>query len=63
MKTVNMYDSNNGLIIVNESDIDKYKALGFSRKKRAEKKAEDIISMTSADFSEESDKGSHTKKE
>jgi hypothetical protein len=64
MKTVNMYDLNNNLIIVNESDVDKYKVLGFSRKKRAEKKADDVISMTdiSAEISEKSEKGGHTRK-
>lgn len=64
MKTVNMYDSNNSLIIVNEPDVDKYKALGFSRKKRADKKADDVTSMTNVgnDNREESENVRHAKR-
>ena len=64
MKTVNMYDLSNNLIIVNESDVDKYKALGFSRKKKAEKKADDVISMTdaSAEINGKSEKDGRTRK-
>ena len=38
MQTVTLYDSNNSVIIVNKTDVDKYKAIGFSTNKADTKK-------------------------
>lgn len=48
MKTVTMYGEDDAIIIVNETDVDFYKSLGFSRKKKAKaiKKSEVDVPMT-----------------
>ena len=38
MQTVTLYDSNNSVIIVNKTDVDKYKAIGKKKKKADTKK-------------------------
>lgn len=48
MKTVTMYGEDDAIIIVNETDVDYYKSLGFSRKKKAKavKKSDVDVPMT-----------------
>lgn len=36
LKTVTLYGADGGTIIVNDTDVEKFKELGFSRRKKAE---------------------------